>query len=52
MRVIERQAQLRPPSTDHDRLPGLYVELDRDLDARIEQAGVDPAPGWAITLAA
>ncbi|MEZ5232333.1 MAG: hypothetical protein R2749_06460 [Acidimicrobiales bacterium] len=47
-RVIERQARLDRHQPDHDRLPGLYVELDRDLDARIERAGVDPAPGWAI----
>ncbi|MGD9750934.1 MAG: MobF family relaxase [Acidimicrobiia bacterium] len=48
-RVIERQAWLDRHQLDHDRLPGLYAELDGDLDARIERAGIDPPPRWATT---
>ncbi|MGE0732613.1 MAG: MobF family relaxase [Acidimicrobiia bacterium] len=47
-RVAERQAWLDRHQPDHDRLPTLYAELDRDLDARIERAGIEPAPRWAI----
>jgi len=47
-RVIERQAWLDRHQPDHDRLVGLYGELDRDLDARIERAAVGPAPRWAV----
>ncbi|MGD9753547.1 MAG: AAA family ATPase, partial [Acidimicrobiia bacterium] len=47
-RVVERQAWLDGHQPDHDRLPALYGELDRDLDARIERAGIDCAPRWAL----
>ncbi|MGE4164011.1 MAG: MobF family relaxase [Vicinamibacterales bacterium] len=49
-RVAERQAWLDRHQPDHDRLPGLYAELDRDLDARIERAGIDPPSRWAINV--
>ncbi|MEZ5374810.1 MAG: hypothetical protein R2704_19245 [Microthrixaceae bacterium] len=46
--VAKRQALLDRHQPNHDRLPDLYAELDRDLDARIERAGIDPPPRWAI----
>ncbi|MGD9751448.1 MAG: MobF family relaxase [Acidimicrobiia bacterium] len=46
-RVAERQAWLDRHQPDHDRLPALYGQLDGDLDARIERAGIDPPPRWA-----
>ncbi|MGE4164115.1 MAG: MobF family relaxase [Vicinamibacterales bacterium] len=49
-RVTKRQAWLERHQPDHDRLPGLHAQLDCDLTARINLAGEQPAPSWALDL--
>ncbi|MGE4164122.1 MAG: hypothetical protein AB7G23_20555 [Vicinamibacterales bacterium] len=49
-RVGERQTWLARHQPDHDQLPALHDQLDQDLQARIERAGVNPAPYWAINI--
>ncbi|MFN0090104.1 MAG: MobF family relaxase [Acidimicrobiales bacterium] len=49
-RVAEGQAWVERHQPDHDRLPALAAELDRDLTARINLAREQPAPSWAIDI--
>ncbi|MGE0727725.1 MAG: MobF family relaxase [Acidimicrobiia bacterium] len=47
--VQKRQLQIEGHLPDHDRLPALRAELERDRQARIDQAGQQPTPAWALT---